>query len=733
MKQIKIPYLSYGLWRYLKRWRSFFDQERISVGVSKGIESSVLGWGYKRSGQRALKHSQKSPLQSALLIEDGFLRSMDLGVNGEEALSLVVDDLGIYYDTTKSSRLEQMILDQSALANDLEDGERALKLVIEHRLTKYNHVLEGWRAHLRINSEKSQVLVIDQTFGDMSLEYGSANFETFQTMLQAAIAENPDAEIWIKVHPDVLAGKKQGHYSALIAEITAQPERYPQIHILAENIHPHSLIEKMDRVYVATSQMGFEALMLGREVITFGVPWYAGWGLTDDRHSFAHSPAFLARRRQATLLELFTASYLQYCRYINPFTQERGTIFEVIDYLVMMKRRERLLQGEIWVVGLSWWKRKIMSPFLKTVNNQLRFIKTETVLKQAFHSLSALNTSDQSVHSDSGLSSPPGSQSSLTSSVSASSSSIRLLLWGKKFPALETWADSVQLPVLRMEDGFIRSVGLGSNLVAPRSLVIDDEGIYFDAGKPSRLERILEETNFTTGMLTEADQLKTALVAAKVGKYNVGNSTLDLQLPNDQRILLVPGQVEDDASIQTGTRDIKTNLGLLQYVRVQNPEAYIIYKPHPDVVSGNRVGDIPEAKALQYADNVMPEADIIILMEMCDELHTMTSLSGFEALLRDKKVFCYGIPFYAGWGLTTDLYRLENRRERRLTLPELIAGTLLLYPEYLDTKTGKLTNAKATLEAISKERMQMQNQRLKTNWPMRKWQQLRGLMQTLKW
>ncbi|HIW06402.1 MAG TPA: capsular polysaccharide biosynthesis protein [Candidatus Ignatzschineria merdigallinarum] len=690
--------------------------------------SFSIGWGNKPNTKKARAYAEKHELPF-IALEDGFLRSMDLGVNGEDPLSLVVDDLGIYYDTTKASRLEEMILNQSALANDLMKGERALKLVIEHRLTKYNHVLEGWPAHLEINLAKPQVLVIDQTFGDMSLEYGSANFETFQTMLQAAIAENPDAEIWIKVHPDVLAGKKQGHYSALIAEIAIHPERYPQIHILAENIHPHSLIEKMDRVYVATSQMGFEALMLGKEVITFGVPWYAGWGLTEDRNPLVNMPAFQDRRRQATFLELFTASYLQYCRYINPFTQERGTIFEVIDYLVMMKRRERLLQGEIWIVGLSWWKRKIMSPFLKTVNNQLRFFKTEAALKKAFHSLNALNKSD---HSDSGLSSPSESQLQL-SSVLRQSSSIRLLLWGKKFPALESLAKSAQLPVLRMEDGFIRSVGLGSNLVAPRSLVIDDEGIYFDAGKPSRLERILEETRFTTEMIAEADQLKKALVAAKVGKYNVGNSTLDLQLPNDQRILLVPGQVEDDASIQTGTRDIKTNLGLLQYVRAHNPEAYIIYKPHPDVVSGNRVGDIPEAKTLQYADTVMAEADIIVLMEVCDELHTMTSLSGFEALLRDKKVFCYGIPFYAGWGLTTDLYRLENRRKRRLTLPELIAGTLLLYPEYLDTKTGKLTNANVTLAAIAKERLQMQNQRLKTNWPMRKWQQLRGLMRTLKW
>ncbi|UNM97466.1 capsular polysaccharide biosynthesis protein [Ignatzschineria rhizosphaerae] len=701
MKQIKIPYLSHGLWRRLSRWRSFFADYKISVG-NRAEESSILGWGYKPSGKRAIRIAEMSSVNSALLIEDGFLRSMDLGVNGDDPLSLVVDDLGIYYDTTKPSSLEQLILDKENLVEDLADAAGAMSLIFENKLTKYNHILEGLPAHLSFPKTKKHVLVIDQTFGDMSLVYGSATAQTFQEMLESAIVENPTAKIWIKIHPDVLVGKRQGHYSDFLARYQKNRDKHPNIEFLAEDIHPHSLLERMDKVYAVTSQMGFEALLYGKEVITFGIPWYAGWGLTDDRNLQVSAPEFKSRRQHRTLLELFTASYLQYCRYINPFTNERGTIFDVIDYLIMMKEREKLLQGEIWIVGLSWWKRQIMTPFLKTTANQLRFFKSEEVLKKAFAEKSTCH--------------------------------MRLLLWGKKFLSLEAWASDNHITVLRMEDGFIRSVGLGSNLVAPRSLVIDDLGIYFDASKPSRLEMILEKSDFNLKVLAEAKSLQTQLIAEKIGKYNVGNSKITQQLPVDKPVLLVPGQVEDDASIQTGTREICTNLGLLKHVRENNPQAYIIYKPHPDVVSGNRIGNIPDNIALQFADSVMPETDIMVLIEQCKEVHTMTSLAGFEALLRDKKVFCYGIPFYAGWGLTTDLYQLEGRRKRRLSLLELIAGTLLLYPEYLNIQTGKLTNAKVTLEALSQERAKQQGpSKLKTTWPVRKYRQLLGLLQTLKW
>lgn len=151
-------------------------------------------------------------------------------------------------------------------------------------------------------------------------------------------------------------------------------------------------------------------------------------------------------------------------------------------------------------------------------------------------------------------------------------------------------------------------------------------------------------------------------------------------------MILVPGQVEDDASIRYGSPQIYRNLDLLRTVRERNPNAYIIYKPHPDVVSGNRIGHISPDDAARYADQTAEQADILTCLQYADEIHTMTSLTGFEALLRGKKVSCYGLPFYAGWGLTQDLLPIP-RRSRRLELWQLVAGTLIYYPDYIHPKT----------------------------------------------
>ncbi|MFD1809381.1 hypothetical protein ACFSHQ_18660 [Gemmobacter lanyuensis] len=103
----------------------------------------------------------------------------------------------------------------------------------------------------------------------------------------------------------------------------------------------------------------------------------------------------------------------------------------------------------------------------------------------------------------------------------------------------------------------------------------------------------------------------------------------------------MPGQVEDDASIRLGAGEICTNLALLQAARAANPDAVLIYKPHPDVEAGLRPGAV-QAEGL--ADVIARNADPIRLIEACDEVWTMTSLLGFEALLRDKPVTCTGAP-----------------------------------------------------------------------------------------
>ena len=150
----------------------------------------------------------------------------------------------------------------------------------------------------------------------------------------------------------------------------------------------------------------------------------------------------------------------------------------------------------------------------------------------------------------------------------------------------------------------------------------------------------------------------------------------------------MPGQVEDDRSVQTGGCGLATNLDLLKRVRKQAPDAYIIYKAHPDVVAGHRKGAIPDRVSLQYADEIASDEPITSLISMVDEVHVNTSLAGFEALMREKLVTTYGVPFYSGWGLTHDLGPVPARRSARRTLDELVAATLLLYPRYLDPEIG---------------------------------------------
>ncbi|MEM6933400.1 MAG: capsular polysaccharide biosynthesis protein, partial [Pseudomonadota bacterium] len=65
---------------------------------------------------------------------------------------------------------------------------------------------------------------------------------------------------------------------------------------------------------------------------------------------------------------------------------------------------------------------------------------------------------------------------------------------------------------------------------------------------------------------------------------------------------------------------------------------------------------------------------------------TMTSLMGFEGLLRGKSVTCLGLPFYAGWGLTTDHIDCP-RRTVRPRIDALVWASLIAYPQYVDPVT----------------------------------------------
>jgi len=258
----------------------------------------------------------------------------------------------------------------------------------------------------------------------------------------------------------------------------------------------------------------------------------------------------------------------------------------------------------------------------------------------------------------------------------------RVIAWkSRTAEALLTRLEQSGLEVAELEDGMIRGHGLGANCVPPLSIVVDFSGIYFDPSKPSDLERILESADFDDDMLDRAARLRARVVEAGISKY--GSDAGPRRESTGKRQILVVGQVEDDRSIVTGGGG-QTNLELLQRARSIEPDSWLIYRPHPDVEAGHRRGHIVDEVALRHADEIDRSGSIGGLIKSVDEVHCITSLAGFEALLRGKPVTTHGVPFYAGWGLTRDLDDIPRRRTRRRSLDELVAATLIVYPRYID-------------------------------------------------
>lgn len=631
--------------------------------------SGIIGWGCgKRFYTRcALAYAQYKGLPY-IALEDGFLRSFGTGEHFP-SLAIVVDEAGIYYDCTRPSALERLLASGAdVLAPDAKAVRQARAQLLQAGLSKYNHAPDMPAGMLRAD-DVQRVLVVDQTAGDMSVALGGANAQTFQSMLTEALIENPQATVYVKTHPEVTSGRKGGYLTAV------QPS--DRVVVLREAVNPLSLIAQMDKVYVVSSTMGFEALLAGKPVTCFGMPWYAGWGATDDRQP--QHPA-MARRasgigRQRSVDELFAAAYIHYPRYLNPETHQLGTITDVMLWLERQRAMAQRFAGRMIMVGFRRWKAANVQAMLSLKPGAVVFVKNT----QAAAALQ-----------------PQGSDC--------------LVCWGRVPPVgLAALAAQCGVRLMRMEDGFVRSVGLGSDLIPPQSFVLDQAGIYFDPEQPSDLEDMLNTRRLTAEDMRRAQVVRAFIVRHGITKYNME----PLQAVNwpsaGKQVVLVPGQVEDDASIRFGcdAAGVCTNMGLLQAARAQYPEAFIVYKPHPDVASGNRRGRLAVAQALQWANYVELSASVVSCIEACEVVVTMTSLTGFDALLRGKQVVVHGRPFYAGWGLTQDKLRVPRRHQQR-SLDELVACAMLHYPLYWDPVLKGYTNCEAVLQQLLQQRERLQ-------------------------
>ena len=563
-----------------------------------------------------------------LHVGEGFLAPISYGRKSQ--ISFLTDDEAANFNQLCYPGLIRLLNEKGWETPSLMDrAQKNLNTILGYGLGLHNHLPD---APTDLLKGKRKILILDQPLSEVK-EQGEDVRQLTKNMLSEAQANNHGANFYLAQSLSSTF-KPKGYLFKSAAGTTAE--------YISLIYNPISLIKQADLVYTINSLWGFYALLLGKKVHCWGQPFYAGWGLTCDWQKIEE------RQLARTPLELFAASFMLYSRYKNPITAAADDLGYIIEILQRQRQKELENSRPTACYNFQRYKHSTIRSFLNSKRSQVKFFSSW----------------DKAQHW-------------------AQKHQGRLVSWSSRTGRPKEQNPS--LPLVLMEDGFLRSRGLGSAYYAPYSLSLDDLGIYYNPQQPSRLETILATYDFAKNpdLLLRAQKIKAFMVEYNLTKYNVGITDFKLSVPAGRRVVLVPGQVEDDASIKTGAAKITSNLALLQEVRKLRPDAFIIYKSHPDVEISNRVGAISEADIFKYADHLERQANMAIILRQCHEVHTITSLSGFEALLHGLEVYTYGMPFYAGWGLTYDQCQNE-RRGRQLSLDELVAAALILYPSYYD-------------------------------------------------
>ncbi|EHK60061.1 capsular polysaccharide export protein, LipB/KpsS family, partial [Halomonas sp. GFAJ-1] len=524
----KIFVVGFSTWKtYLRMYFSEYDLVFLPKDIKKSQFNSqyrkkilslkdscqVFIWGFK-APEYILEFLREEKV-STKFVEDGFVRSVQLGATKAPPMSLCLDSKTPYFDATRPSELEDLLnnFDFSSKPELIVQAKEGIKLLLKTGVSKYNNSKSIKVEKIYGPKANKRILVLGQVEDDASIQYGCDKKLTNNDVVRLAVEENPGAQVIYKPHPDVLNGHRPYQSDPSDVENIAL--------VLKRDIPLANAFETIDHVYTITSLGGFEALLRGIKVTTLGCPFYSGWGLTDERQSNSR------RNRTLTLEQLFAVSYLVYPTYYNSTTGDRLGFDEVVWLINKSAANSAsVIQAKQSAKAMSEDKKKITSSLMVNVSAGSKVNKRGFLIGFGMHKIKFY--ADQITEYNCwALNMPVSKQAALSVSQIMSACSPNegdaFIIWGKKEPVgLEAQAYSLGIDVIRIEDAFIRSIGLGGHHATPLSYIYDKSGIYFDASKPSELEHILSGYDFqsNTELMEKARYTIDRMLENKTSKYN---------------------------------------------------------------------------------------------------------------------------------------------------------------------------------------------------------------------
>ncbi|WP_426237484.1 capsular biosynthesis protein [Pararhizobium sp. DWP1-1-3] len=284
-----------------------------------------------------------------------------------------------------------------------------------------------------------------------------------------------------------------------------------------------------------------------------------------------------------------------------------------------------------------------------------------------------------------------------------------IVSWGGRLPAKTAIgiARLRGLPHWNLEDGFLRSVGLGKSGSIPLSIIADDLGLPVDAGIASRLELLIGDPTRPRDAAC-GKTIRERLVEHKLTKYNhLPHKAPNIAASTRRRLLLVD-QVVGDVSVGRALGNAASFEQMLRDAVASGGQCLV--RTHPDVMAGYRKGYLTElAVSTPGVVFVGDQVSVASILDVVDEVWTVSSQFGLDALLRGLPVRCYAAPFYAGWGLTQDTVSqaakaaIAQRRTARPTIDELVEVVFSVYPSYRNPATWQPIHVLQAIDLLVEE------------------------------